>query len=272
MIAVVGCQRSGTTLTGQIIGAHPDAFLIDEFDGLYPWFHALSSGGESRAETTDLVARAAGKYRHDNRIQSNNGHVGLAENVSALVLKAPNLTFDEQRLAAIGMPVTIVYPVRDPRAVVASMIRLGHIDFIGNQLNLMSARPAVSERYATEIRQLSAEENPSWTRQALLWRIKSGRRADFKKTGLTVHSLSYEDLITDPCSVKSSLLSDCGLDPSRAAMMSHEVYVGYGPGGTDRTRAIDTKSLVSWREALTPNQQADILGWAEPVARRLGYV
>ena len=32
---VTGCQRSGTTLTGQILGAHPSAFLIDETDELY---------------------------------------------------------------------------------------------------------------------------------------------------------------------------------------------------------------------------------------------
>lgn len=36
VVAIVGCQRSGTTLTGQIVGAHPQAFLVDEFDGLYP--------------------------------------------------------------------------------------------------------------------------------------------------------------------------------------------------------------------------------------------
>jgi hypothetical protein len=42
-ILVVGCQRSGTTLMAQIIGAHPLAVMIDENDGLYNWTDALFS-------------------------------------------------------------------------------------------------------------------------------------------------------------------------------------------------------------------------------------
>ena len=30
LVFIVGCQRSGTTLTGQILGAHPNAILLDE--------------------------------------------------------------------------------------------------------------------------------------------------------------------------------------------------------------------------------------------------
>ena len=45
-ILVIGCQRSGTTLMAQIIGAHPLAVMIDESDGLYNWIDALF--GETR--------------------------------------------------------------------------------------------------------------------------------------------------------------------------------------------------------------------------------
>ena len=40
-ILIVGCQRSGTTLMAQIIGAHPSAVMIDEDDGLYRWTDVL---------------------------------------------------------------------------------------------------------------------------------------------------------------------------------------------------------------------------------------
>ena len=33
ILIIAGCQRSGTTLTGQILGAHSKTFLVDEFDG-----------------------------------------------------------------------------------------------------------------------------------------------------------------------------------------------------------------------------------------------
>jgi len=42
-ILIVGCQRSGTTLMAQILGAHPLAVMIDEDDGLYHWTDALFS-------------------------------------------------------------------------------------------------------------------------------------------------------------------------------------------------------------------------------------
>ena len=66
-------------------------------------------------------------------------------------LEAPNLTYDDDAFVRLGSPATIVYPVRDPRAVVASMERLSDIDFVGNQVRLMTERPRIAERYADDL-------------------------------------------------------------------------------------------------------------------------
>ena len=62
-VFVIGCQRSGTTLTGQILGAHPNAVLLDEPDGIYPWFAALDPkdpfGGDGLSA---VLEKAATKY------------------------------------------------------------------------------------------------------------------------------------------------------------------------------------------------------------------
>ncbi len=157
VIAVVGCQRSGTTLTGQILGAHPEAVLVDEYDGLYPWFHAQTSDPANAGALAQAMLEAArAKYREPaERFREVDGRIVLSPAVGVLVLKAPNLTYDDDAFVRLGVPATIVYPVRDPRAVVASMERLSDIDFVGNQVRLMTERPRIAERYADDLRTMA---------------------------------------------------------------------------------------------------------------------
>ena len=126
IVAVVGCQRSGTTLTGQILGAHPNAVLLDENEGLYPWFRAKLAGGQGLDRKFQaMLARVLKKYRNPwNKFGERGDKLRLLPHITTLVLKAPNLTYDYTALMNFPAPVSIVYPVRDPRSVVASMIRL----------------------------------------------------------------------------------------------------------------------------------------------------
>ena len=272
LVVVVGCQRSGTTLTGQLLGADSSALLIDEFDGLYPWFHAVIDDADDKGvKGARMLAQAAAKYRtEDERFCRIGGNLRLASHVKVLVLKAPNLTFDQAEIARAPLPVTIVYPVRDPRAVVASMAMLSDIDFIGNQLRLIAERPVVTARHGAEVVRLGDDRIPLWIRQTILWKMKSDQREYFDREGLYVHWFRYEDLIGGPSDVLAPVLEMCGLDP-HGASRAYCIYVGYGPGHTDRTRPVDATSIAKWREVLTPAQQADIMRAAEPLAGRIGY-
>ena len=120
---IAGCQRSGTTLTGQIIGAHPKAMLIDEPDGLYNWFKNQDQmSGESGIMFQRLVEKADKKYRpRFKRLRKKDGK--LKPEIDHLVLKAPNLTYNFVKLSRLKKDVSILYPIRDPRSVVASMAR-----------------------------------------------------------------------------------------------------------------------------------------------------
>ena len=266
VIAIVGCQRSGTTLTGQIIGALPQAFLVDEPDGLYPWFHAETRGRDEAASLGGaMIESAKAKYRSGEEGRDCGG-------VTVLVLKAPNLTYDVDQLARLPAPVSIVYPVRDPRAVVASMGRLGHIDFIGNQLRLLNDRPGMRERFAAECRLIENETQPRWIRQAAIWDVKSSMGPDYRQAGFPVTQFKYEDLVREPDRLISTILKGCHLSESDEARCSHDAYVGHGPGGTDRTRSIDAESLCNWETWLDERQQADVIPIAGASARNFGYV
>ena len=67
------------------------------------------------------------------------------------------------------------------------------------------------------------------------------------------------------------VLADCELAASDRLLRWNAVYTGVGPGGTDRTRAIDEASVLSWRSSLSPAQQADVLAAAAPLAASHGY-
>jgi Sulfotransferase family len=273
LIAVVGCQRSGTTLTGQIIGAHPNAILVDETDGLYPWFHAeADERHDAEALGQAMLASAAAKYRNPGaRFRNAAGRVTVADGVTNLILKVPNLTYDYEKLSRIPIPVMVVYPVRDPRGVVASMTRLSQIDFIGNQLCLLAERPGTAALFEAELRTLANAAAPLWVRHAAIWKVKSGLMPEFQRCGLAVHQFRYEDLVREPQATCRHLLSACDLRVVGELARPEVVYRGFGPGGTDRMRPIDQAALLNWERDLDTSREADILHIAGQLAKNFGY-
>jgi hypothetical protein len=272
LVVVVGCQRSGTTLLGQVIGAQPGCLLIDEFEGLYRWFDAVASGApDAAAATEEIIVQAGAKYAEpDTRVDGDARR--LAPQIDTLVLKAPNLTFDADRIAGLGVPVSIVYPVRDPRAVVASMQRLAHIDFVERQRGFIAARPTLAARYPAQVAVLEDVAAPRWARAAQVWAIKSDLGDTFEAEGLPVLQFNYEAFVADPAPWSEKVLAFCGLRDAAKAVAHQDVYKGLGPGGTDRQRPVDATSLAQWQRDLDPGTACAILEAAQPVAAKHGYV
>ncbi|MEQ9661013.1 MAG: hypothetical protein RLN87_00495, partial [Parasphingopyxis sp.] len=96
LVVIVGCQRSGTSLSGEVIGAHPNVLLIDETDGLMRWADALLAGSEeAEALYGPTLARAAEKYRRPKeRVAGRDGVAVPAPGITHLALKAPNLSYN----------------------------------------------------------------------------------------------------------------------------------------------------------------------------------
>ncbi len=270
VVAIVGCQRSGTTLPGQILGGQPGALLLDEPDGVYGW---IRGGGPDPVLDHDLLLRAAAKYREpETRVSTAGRHAVLASGVDTLVLKTPNLTYEEALLSTLAVPVTVIYPFRDPRAVAASMARLGHIDFLGNQLRLLQAQPeALKAGYAAELALMADPSQSDWTRRGVVWRVKTGRPEAFRKAGLRVLAFAYERLVGEPSAAIAELCQACGFDAGRRLQSVYGVYRGEGPDGADRTREVDGASLERWRDRLAPRALQEIMAAAAPLALALGY-
>jgi hypothetical protein len=273
IVVVVGCQRSGTTLTGQIIGAHPNSVLLDEGDAMYRWFRAKVDAGSNESDHYQMMlSRAETKYRvAADRFTRRADKIELLSNVTTLVLKAPNLTYDFKKLGRLSVPVNVVYPVRDPRSVVASMMRLSERDFVGNQLHLIGERPWMMAVFGPEQETLASEQEPLWIRRAALWKIKSGLAPEFREAGLPVFQFRYEDLVQRK-EIVGEMLSHCGLEFAEETLNPELAYVGKGPGKTDRTRPIDGDSLQSWKQYLDDAKEADVLRISNPLAESFGYM
>ncbi len=274
IVAVVGCQRRGTTVTGQVLGAHPKAVLVDEDDGLYDWFPSfLERGGGRNAILPDMLGRARRKYdQADEKIRTgSHGAWQLAEQVTHLILKAPNLTFAPGELARLQPAARIVYPVRDPRSVVASMARLPEISMVENQTRLIRSYPALVEEFEAELERLESAETPLFLKPAVLWRIKSGRQTQFVSVGLQPLFFRYEDLILDKVTICRRLCQHVGLELAPQVIEHERQFVGFDPGLAVRQRAIDQKSLASWSRDLSEAQCKSVLETAGANARRFGY-
>jgi tetratricopeptide (TPR) repeat protein len=111
-VFIVGMPRSGTTLTEQILAAHPQAFGAGERGALYQTFNAL--GGE----TTQGVARIAalGTASLDTAAEHYLEALhSLAPEKTRIVDKMPG-NFNYLGLAALMLPgARIIHCVRDPR-------------------------------------------------------------------------------------------------------------------------------------------------------------
>ncbi len=272
---VTGCQRSGTTLTGQILGAHPKAFLIDETDELYQWFRGYSTNAHDAGELW-AKASAAADRKYQPSFKRNLAGASAAgastKTLTHLILKAPNLTFEYDVLARLDMPVSIIFPVRDPRSVVVSMSKLSHVPMVENQLSLLRDKPELLVRFAGEIQQLNDPALPAHVKRALIWRIKSVMFRDFQAAGLPTFQFRYEDLVANTAEMCRRMTDHVGLDFDEQILSHEQAYIGFGPGFNERTRPVDNLSLARWSDRLSPGQESEVIEVTHQEMLELGYV
>lgn len=255
-VAVVGCQRSGTTLLSQMIGAHPSALLVDETDDLYEEIALIFHARDERARN-DLIGalcqRAAMKYRTIDALSPGRGTV--------VVLQAPNLTWGHVEIANRLPDARVVYMLRDVRGVVASMQHLPQIPFVENQIKFFRRAGFIEKEFPDLWAKLMDGSVSKPVKMALVARIKMSLAQNFESAGVPVRQVRYEDLVLRPKKTLSGVLHHVGLLFDEKCLSHGEILQGHGPGGTDRTRPVDAHSVSKWRTQLDPEMEEAI--WAE---------
>jgi hypothetical protein len=275
LIFVIGCQRSGTTLTGQILGAHPEAVLLDETDGINDWCAGVAQTGRWQTPGfPEVLSRAATKYRNPAaRITTDaNGNATLAPHITHVVFKAPNLTYAYEAISQAEPSASIVAPIRDPRAVVASMAAVANIPMVENQIRLLLAYGKVAAGFQNELELLQRAGVPMHIRRTIIWRIKSGLAEKFAQANLRTFQFRYEDLVSDKCRYVTEILQHVGLQPTPTVFSHNSEYVGFGPGNTDRQRQIDEISLNRWSLSFSQKEANEIMENAGELAAKWHYM
>lgn len=268
VILIVGCQRSGTTLLGQILGSHPNAVLIDEDDGATPLALALCSSGCLDPDLLrPALLKARTKYRDDDRITAEGD---LGHGITHVVLKAPNATYELEALQRLTQPPRLLFAVRDVRDVVASIARLPHIMMVANQVRRIRGNPAAAQRFSSDLERLDKADLAAHVGSAIVWRIKNSYQDQFTSAPLDAMLVRYEEVVGDTELATSRLYQHVGLQ-SLAHPGHPDVMRGMGPGLTLRSRPVDSASVQRWQRSLTPTQEQEVWDEAGDLMRTFGY-
>lgn len=274
-VLIVGCQRSGTTLMGQVIGAHPLAVMIDEDDGLYKWTDALF--GHTMETNVDTLFQnccrsAMAKYQNPKTRFLNNGL--LRNSVEIVVLKSPNLTYSYSEIPNTFPRAKIVYMFRDIRDVVSSMMAFNKVPILENQLRRILSSKDLMRMFPIEVSLLQQDDNivKPHVKMALVAKIKMSLTRLFQGNGFDVINVRYEDLVTHPEYAIPHFLEELGMLYAAECLHHNEVFEGLGPGGTHRCRSLDNKSHGKWKYILTHQQENEIWDAIGNFMEDIGYI
>ncbi len=221
-VFVVGMPRSGTTLTEQIIAAHPKAAGVGELERIGRLRKGLSPG-ESTAEMLDAM-RTGGAARVRLMTDSYLGLLRfLAPSAKRAVDKMPQNFLRLGFIALLFPNARIVHCQRDPADT-----------FISAYQNMMlsnhsySYSPAGFARYYKEYSRLMAH-----------WNLVLPDR---------IFNLAYEDLVADPEAKTREMLEFLGLPWDSRCLRFHETAATVKTFSKQQVRSpINRNSIGRWR-------------------------
>ena len=269
-VVLIGSQRSGTTLAGQVLGAHPHTLLIDEPDGLYYWAHVYFRKGEcelSQSLFRRCCITARTKYRQPADRVGEDGT--LHPSVTHLVLKAPNLTWYPEEVAEYFPGTVAVCLVRDVRDVVVSMRE--HPIVLGRQVLMMTQNRRLLDWRPELVDAVCNPLVPDIVKMAIVATTKMVFVEHFRAAGVPVLTIRYEDLVRQPDRVVPALLRHARLPLVSGCLEPSHVLQGEGPGGTVRTRRIDETSVGRWRVKLAPHEEELVWAAVGGLMAAIGY-
>ncbi len=258
-ILITGSQRSGTTMLSLALDSHPDVVSVDELQF---------------------------------RIERMREYLNAPEFAPNVCFKLPVAAASLWFVESVN-DMRVLWMLRDPRAVVASMIRLpleldgravpwaahpaGALVEIANAVEALAGVPPELtgewERYSAKAKTLPEQWSPvDLVRSAALcWRLKNELPRFYDRAGIAYTTVEYEKLVHDPQGQLRAILEYLGLDWHDDVLRHHVLHLGVSVGQTDNTRAIDTRSTDKWQRTLGADELALIRRICGVRASAFGY-
>jgi len=237
-----GAPRSGTTLVQRIVASHSSVFGGPEFDlipsvmRLRNMFHASIEAGRISVylnhDDVDALFRGFVESAFQKIMKENPGKQHLSE-------KTPANAEVFEEIAETFPQAQLIFVVRDPRAIVASMLE------VGKSFRKEGRRPADFTRNA---RRATRYISKLWNAAAQV----IGKE--------NVHVVFYEDVVLNPNVFIPDLANKLGLvfeegmvqiekQPTITAEFKHAEHLWYSKEKLQS--AIDSLSLEKWKDQLT---------------------
>lgn len=250
---IVGCARSGTSILGELIAAHPDVkYVFEAFD---VW-EVVGKGANDSHRFTAEMATAAHRARLRRWAEKERGRAGL------LLEKCPRNVLRIPFLQAVFPEAKFVHIVRDGRDVACSML-----PGAGGKDWLHLRPPAWKGIF---------EAHDGAVRCAYGWReIMTSALDDLKSVPHL--QIRYEDLVFDPEALASRVLNYLELPPSPAVTAFCGKIQDSTRGSYHAQKQVEwyrenhAKRVGRWRENLTEAEQHQISAALAPMLQRLGY-
>lgn len=184
LVLILGCQRSGTTLTLLMLQAHPQIQGYDE--------------SHSHCQSPFPFPHSASLFYHNLR-------------KTLVCFKLPGHVFQLNYFLQYFPHTKIVWPVRHPYSTISSMRLLENAE--GSWIN----RCAKQELKGIiplfpEIETLNVDSLDDVSLGAYVWKYKNMAISLFKDRGLNVFDFRYEDLLENPRQTMAKLLEFLELD------------------------------------------------------------
>ncbi len=273
-VFVGGCPRSGTTLLRAMLDAHPHLaipgetrILVDGFRSRARWGDLEDPGNRRRVALWVAGRKVARARRLTDDVDELVERMAAAPPTIGSVLgagfqlyaeqhgkarwgdKRPSLALNLDAVFAMFPDAQYVHLVRDPRAVVASIRRVGRRHGWGG-------RGLAGGADKWERTQRAAER---WRRRL---------RAD------QFHELRYEDLVADPAAELTRLVAYLELDPAGLdAMLHHHETTEVRSAELHRlvSQPVTTEAVRGWEQALKPREVAFVEHVLGDRMARYGY-
>jgi hypothetical protein len=279
-VFVVGCPRSGTTLLGRLLDAHPQLAIIHEGRFVAPWYERRRGVTPDGAVTPRLIDELlafrpfenvhAGREQLERLAANGAGPVSYADFVSGVFDlhgeaegkplvgdKTPHYVRSLPTLHALWPQARYVHIVRDGRDVFQSV----------------RSWPKVVERRGAVARHSHWERDPVAT-GALWWewQVRLGREAGAALGPGLYHELRYESLVADPERECRALCAFLDLPYDGRMLAFHEGRTRDDPG-LDAKQAWRPvmRGLRDWRTELPAGEVERFEAASGELLEELGY-
>lgn len=260
LVFVLGCARSGTSILGETLAAHPDVHFCFE-DNLI-WDRAFPNRPDDRLTAADVSACSVRTV-----LEERMAHLIAEADGSTIVDKNPKHTLRVNFLAELFPEARFVHILRDGRDTVASLMfrnrgdEWGHLKIPGWQDLL--------ERYPDK----------NHVRCAHQWRdaVQTARQAGQSLGADRYHELRYESLVENASENMAAMLAFVGLsmapEVEEAAAKIQNATAGSYHARRQVRHFVDNHAarVGRYRENLSDEQLGEVVEVCGELLGELGY-